>query len=200
MAYSIQVKGIHGIEKYLESIPKAVEQASREAVDSATKYAFVLGKREIQLQVNLPDKYLSGSESGEPRFYIAKRPSRSDTTGIVRGRVRGTSLHRFLVSDKGQGLLVKVKSRGKSVRMRRAFSIKLKNGNRGIALRLPSTEKPLSTGAKLYGTKANTAKTNLWLLYGPSVQQVFKDVAPDIAPKVSEYLNSEFNRKIARML
>ena len=32
MAYSIQVKGIHGIEKYLESIPKAVEQASREAV------------------------------------------------------------------------------------------------------------------------------------------------------------------------
>ena len=201
MNLSIEVQGIKDLEQYLGSIPKKADAAARNAVSSATRYAYTLGRRAIQEQVNLPTNYLSGSEGGEPRFYISRRPSRGSLEGVLKGRVRATSLYRFVTNvSKRHGLTVRVKRGGASRHLLRAFSVKLKNGNRGVAIRLPKDEKPSSIGAKLYGSSANTRKTNLWLLYGPSVQQVFRDVAPEIAPKVSEYLNTEFQRQLARRL
>jgi hypothetical protein len=35
---------------------------------------------------------------------------------------------------------------------------------------------------------------NLYLLYGPSVSQVFAGVAQDISPDMADFLDAEFNR------
>jgi hypothetical protein len=86
---------------------------------------------------------------------------------------------------------------GRPVTLKRAFLINLKNGNRGLAIRLRPGEVLSNTiGAKLItsGPLAGVA-----LLYGPSVEQVFRTVATDITPALESYLETEFLRQFIRL-
>lgn len=204
MIRDVEVRGIEDLKSYLGSIPGNVDRAAALAVSSATRYAYTLGRRRIQEEVNLPTGYLTGSEGGSPRFYISRKPTRTDPVGAVRGRVRATSLYRFVTGQsKRNGIRVAVSKRNGSRRIPRGFAIKLRNGNLGVAVRLPKGEdlRGKKNPGIMYGSRGGgNRKTNLFLLYGPSVQQVFNTVAPDIAPEVSSYLNSEFRRQIASSL
>jgi hypothetical protein len=75
-------------------------------------------------------------------------------------------------------------SPGIARRMPGAFAIRLKNKNIGLAVR---TSKPPSRGAKQIGK-------NLYLMYGPSVDQVFADTREMIRPDAEEFMNREFRR------
>ena len=71
--------------------------------------------------------------------------------------------------------------------MGRAFVMELRGGNRGLAIR--------TDGSKPRGAyKPKPIGKNLFLLYGPSVDQVFRTVSEDVAPDVADELEVEFNR------
>jgi len=83
------------------------------------------------------------------------------------------------------------------VTLKRAFLINLRSGNVGLGIRLrPGETMENTVGAKLIttGPLAGVA-----LLYGPSVDQVFRTVAVDISPDLLVYLQAEFLRQIQRL-
>lgn len=200
MTYRVELRGIDGVEAYLAAQPKRTEKAMRFAVSSATRFAYTLGRRKMQEQIAFKSSYLTSSEGGSPRYAIVRRPTPGNPVGVIRGRVRGTSLNRFVTSTatKKTDLRAKIKAKGRTHVLKRAFRINLKNGNRGIALRLPKGQTPTYGKGLPYGKSGDRKNSSLFLLYGPSVQQVFSSVAPDIAPEVADYMNREFVRQFER--
>lgn len=163
------------------------------AINSTTRWAKAESSREIREQVKLPARYLSGANG---RLQQTKVAQPSDLSAIITGRHRPTSLARFARNARrsGQtGARVEV-SPGSARFMPRAFFIKLRSGadgsnnNLGLAIRLPEGKRP----GRAYRPKL--VGRNLWLLYGPSVDQVFDDVAEDISPEAADRLEREFLR------
>jgi hypothetical protein len=75
--------------------------------------------------------------------------------------------------------------------------LNLRSGNIGLGIRLKNGETLTNTvGAKLItsGPLAGVA-----LLYGPSVDQVFRTVAVDISPALLQELSVEFLRQFERL-
>jgi hypothetical protein len=98
---------------------------------------------------------------------------------------------------------VRVRVRGAGTFMKGAFFVKLRRGgdtadgfNVGLALRL----KPGQTlrGRKKGGASVRLAP-DLYLLYGPSVDQVFRDVAVAESPAIKADLGREFLRQWVRL-
>jgi len=124
---------------------------------------------------------------------------------VIAGRDRPTSLARFAPGaqrpERGQPLrpiIVEVKS-GKRVVLNgprssaRAFLVNLKNGNTGLAVRLPKGETLANS------EKAVRLDNNVYLLYGPSVDQVFRGVANDLSPDISAMVSRNFFRQFSRL-
>ena len=85
--------------------------------------------------------------------------------------------------------------RGRTKTLRKAFLVNLRNGNVGLAVRLKQGE---TLQNKTYGKPVMLGK-NLYLLYGPSVDQVFRTVADDSLPMLGEEVSKEFFRNFARL-
>lgn len=196
--YVFAVEGLDAI-KSIEDVPAEVMKAARQAINKTVDRARAAGAREIRRQVNLPASYLSGTTS---RLAVVKKASGDDLEGIVRGRQRPTSLARFVRGPlkpgrpaRGSGVQVEVKP-GAARFMKGAFLIKLKVGsesldtasNLGLAVRKKDGTKPKAAFRPMPIGKG------LWLLYGPSVDQVFRSVAPEIAPNAADFLETEFLR------
>lgn len=195
--YVFAVEGLGALQS-IGDIPDAVLLAARQAVNKTTDRARAAAAREIRRQVALPASYVTGANS---RLQIIKKASGADLEGIIQGRQRPTSLARFVKGSvtpgkaPPQGIQVEVKP-GQARFMKGAFLMKLKAGsqaldtqfNLGLAVRTKTGQKP----SKAYNPMP--IGKNLWLLYGPSVDQVFKSVAPDIAPDQARFLEDEFLR------
>ena len=86
--------------------------------------------------------------------------------------------------------------------LNRAFIIRLRAGdtlsadtfNLGLAIRLRPGE--VIANKKIM---AKRGPSGLYLLYGPSVDQVFKGAAADAAPQIETLLIDEFTRQFARL-
>lgn len=163
------------------------------AINKTIRRARTAASRAMREQVNFKAGYLSGSAG---QLTITQQASTSDLAAVITGRARATSLGRFArgARKNGQaGVRVEV-SPGSARFLPRAFFVNLRSGgdgslnNRGVAIRLPEGVRP----NRAYRPKR--MGPNLWLLYGPSVDQVFDDVAEDIAPETADYLESEFLR------
>ncbi len=199
MANSIVI-AVEGIEDLpdLEGMTPAITRAARQAVNAAIDRARTWSAAEMRKQVNFPPSYLRGPGS---RLKVVKRASGNDLDAVLRGRFEPTSLARFAQSGKPvqrgdqRGLEVEVEP-GVARFMPRTFLINLQAGdprvrnlaNRGLAIRLPRGKKPKAA------YKPKRLEDGLWLLYGPSVDQVFRSVAADVQPDVDDYLNREFRR------
>src|SRR5690625_6863150 len=104
------------------------------------------------------------------RLQITQYAQGRHLLGTILGTDRSTSLARF--SSGAKRLSVQV-APGRRKRMGRAFLLPLRGGNIGLALRL----KP---GERLRNKKRVTqVSKNLYLLYGPAVNNVFDDVAEE---------------------
>lgn len=193
-AYVVAVEGLSGLES-LETLPDRVLVAARRAVNKTADRTKVRSAREIRNQVNFPASYVSGQRG---RLNVTKKAQGADLEAIIKGRERPTSLAQFVTAGKiggKTGVSVAVKP-GSSRRMPRAFLIKLRAGNAsidtrfnlGLAMRLKPGEsiRNKTNFVRLQG--------NLYLLYGPSVNQVFATVAGDEAPAASTFLEQEFLR------
>jgi DNA-binding transcriptional regulator YdaS (Cro superfamily) len=188
------VIAVEGLQSLPADTPKFAENAAK-AINRTTERSRAAASREMRQQVAFKPSYLSRSD----RLGITKKASRTDLEAIITGRHRPTSLAQFArgsrkVGARRGGVNVEVQP-GLVRRLNKAFFIRLRAGNTdagpgntGLAIRLPNGQKP----DRAY--KPTLIGKNLWLLYGPSIDQVFDDVANDISPQAADFLEAEFLR------
>lgn len=150
----------------------------------------------IRAQVNFPPSYLNPKGG---RLVVTQRATSTKLEARIRGRDRPTSLARFASGSTRGPVRLEVKP-GLSKFVRRAFLIKLRSGNSdintrsnlGLAIRLKDGETLQNKR-----TQVKIAR-GLYLLYGPSVNQVFEAVAK--AEAEGREIGDEFEREFFRLL
>lgn len=191
--YVVAVDGLSALRS-LESIPNEVKRAALQALNKTLDRTRTSSATEIQKQVAFPARYLSGQDG---RLQVSKRATADDLEGAITGRFRPTSLARFASSSTPnvKGVSVEV-APGFAKFMKRAFLVRLRAGtadldtksNLGLAIRLKPGEQ-INNKHRMIKLKGN-----LYLLYGPSVSQVFATVAEAEAPLAADFLEREFLR------
>lgn len=199
---TIETRELGDLSAFFKRLPEIADQAARMAVNDAARLARREGAKHILDEVNYPKNYLNGDAG---RLNISKYATNDDLTAEVSGRDRPTSLARFRMQavkfGRQSGIRVQVARQGGSKTMTRAFFLKLRRGvaldgdnfNVGLAVRLKKGETLRNS------TRAVPLRNNVWLLYGPSVDQVFAGVADDIVDEVSDSLESQFIRQFERL-
>ncbi|AAQ63355.2 hypothetical protein Nazgul55 [Burkholderia phage BcepNazgul] len=203
MSIEIVAEGLGEFRDYVDRLPDISQQAAMIAINqTAQRTALPLARTEIGEQVNFPDNYLKD----DSRLGVTKKATRNDLEAVIGARQRPTSLARF--AEPGQttkstrkgGVSVVVKP-GRTKQFKRGFLVRLRAGktltedkyNLGLAVRL-------SPGETLHATDGATKlSNNVYLLYGPSVDQVFRTVADDITTEVLDALADEFLRQFTRL-
>lgn len=205
MSAIIDAIGLTETQQYFERAPDIARRAAVLSINQTAERKGLKAARDAMLlQVAFPPGYLQ-----PPNFFLSQRATVDDMTAAIRGRFTPTSLARFAggarsrfaagrrhVRRNGGGIALHVQP-GASVVLKRAFFLNLRGGNIGLAIRLKPGEVLLHTrGAKLLtsGPLAGVA-----LLYGPSVDQVFRTVAAEIAPGVLDAVETEFLRQFIRL-
>lgn len=195
--WAVFVDGLSGLEQF-DAAKKSIRLAAARAINKVTRDGRVEIARRITDEIAFPASYVTANQK---RLYVSKQATSADLEGVITARSRATSLARFVqgTPQKGQGVTVEV-GKGKSKFMKRAFLIRLPAGanmdtksNLGLAIRLRAGE--------TFKNKKNVRRMehNLYLLYGPSVSQVFRagdgdGVANDAAPGLATKLEREFLR------
>lgn len=213
MSGSIKVNGIRDFERYMQKQPAIASKAAALAINDTTRDVYARSRKQIINEVKLPASYLDGKDGGQPRLRIAKLSNETSLSSVIIGRQRATSLARFdakqlydPVEKGGQkkaGVSVRVKNQRKKIPQ--AFLLNLKRGtadtgNVGLAIRLPAGERIRSKyiQARPLGG-SNRRNDDVYLLYGPSVQQLFGRIATQMLPYTEKKLNAEFLRQFARL-
>jgi hypothetical protein len=198
----IEAGAIKGLAEFLEAAEPAASQAAALAMNDVTgKSGLVRYKKAMKSQIAFPGGYLDDVERfGQTGF---ASPTRLETK--ISARARPTSLARF--SSGGAigkaGVTVQVKA-GRTIHLKKAFTVRLRAGtvlddtsfNVGLAVRV-------APGQRIRN-KRDTSRMvhlapNVFLLYAPSVDQVFKSVAETETPAVLDMMGNEFFRQFARL-
>ena len=189
---------------FIDDTQKGVEIALVRALNYSATKSRTTAAREARKQVNFPASYLSPSSK---RLWVKTKAKRGVYHTVIEGRGDPTSLARFSKQTvltggkrhKGGKVNVSVKP-GSRKSISRAFIIRLRgrNGmgeNLGLAVRTSGTTPRNAWHPKNIGK-------NLWLLYGPSVDQALssirdsKGVFEDITPEALDLLEQEFTRQL----
>lgn len=203
------VSGDDTMEKYLREYPKAARKAAKLSINDTIRRGRRKTKQEIMSQVNLKSSYLNAERLSE------NFATNDNLVGSIVGRRRPTSLARFDAQQlyqpnrtkpgrKPAGVTVRVKRARKKIP--NAFLVNLKAGNKdgvnqGLAIRLPEGKKP----RRRFAGKPLYKGSNVWLLYGPSVNQVMtadtkgQSIVEQLKPELNSYLNREFRRQFGRL-
>ncbi len=186
----------------LKFVPERTNQVETALVRALNKTADRFRTRAAEMarsQVAFPASYLSPANK---RLWVATRARKKSFEAIIEGRGQATSLARFTRAKpleggsrhRGGSVTVMVKP-GVSRVIRRAFIMKLNNDNLGLAVR--------TEGGKPRGAyKPKEIGRNLWLLYGPSVDQALiaasdgEGIYQDMIPEALDFLEFEFNRQM----
>jgi hypothetical protein len=204
----IDAEGLPELARFMEISPKIATRAARIAVNqTAERKGLKLARDAMLTQVAFPRGYFNEADrSGQKRFGLAYRATDTRLTAGIVGRQEATSLSRF---SRQRGAFTRGTRRrgsppvqvainpGQTRTLGRAFFINLNSGNIGLGIRLKNGETLTNTtGAKII-TKGPLA--GVALLYGPSVDQVFRSVAVDISPPLLDALSIEFLRQFDRL-
>jgi hypothetical protein len=182
------------VSKYFDALPEVAEQAAVLAInETVEREGLALLRGDMRKEINFPSGYLERSD----RMKVGRKAGKGSLEATIRARDRATSLARFAPGQtpentRGRGVRVTVAA-GTTQVLRNAFLMRLRNGNMGLAIRLKDNEQPTNT------TGAKNILGNLWLLYGPSVDQVFAGVAEDKAADISNMITKKFFRQFARL-
>lgn len=208
MDYAVVIEGLRDID--LEGAPKRVKRAASRAVNHALRRTRTQAAREMREQIAWKARYLTGAGSG--KLQIRESASPDNLQGRIRGTDRPTSLARFMSGSRRPGragVTVRVKP-GSSKKMKRAFVMGLKNENVGLAIRLREGESienkkvmlraAYSRGPRRQRANRRASEYNIYLLYGPSVDQVFTTVREDMDEFALAEMETEFLRLIERVI
>lgn len=188
---------IEGLEGFVRRMPDVARQAQALAISDTAEWARNLAKREFLASVNLPDDAVIAR-----RFRVSQRATVARPESTITADRNPLGLSRFVVGPKKAGTphprtQVRV---GGSVKTwsqpggdNYAFLIPTPNGAAGVGLAI-RTKEPLrnSRAARKIGR-------DLYLLYGPSVDQMFGQMIPALIPRVRAKATAEFNRQIERL-
>lgn len=193
MSVTISAGGLADMSEFFEKMPDIAEQAAVYATNDVAQRDGLVGiRKEMRRNVAFPSGYLEGD-----RLRLAKRARRGSIVAEVVGRDRATSLARFAQGQKpsntrGRKIVLTVAPNKKRT-LEKAFLVNLRNGNVGLAVRLKKGEQIHNT------TAAVRLADNLFLLYGPSVDQVYRGIAEDRAPQIGANLSRQFLRQFTRL-
>ena len=198
---SLKIVRLSGVAEQLRDLGDAAGRISADVVNDTVDFAFDRSKELILDDVMFPSGYL---ELGN-NFQIKQRATESKPVASITARHRATSLARFVVGSPQPyargGVKIRIR-RGGATHMRNAWVTGLNKGNRGVATRV-------RPGGTIPGRKKGTRglpvlrkdeRGTTYLLYGPSVNQVFEDVSGDVKPEVAEYMSDQFFRRYKREL
>lgn len=198
--FAIFVEGLKVFED-IERMSAELRLKAAQAINTVSRDGRSYIAMQIEREVNFGPGYLAPSKK---KLFVAKQANRNDLEGIIRASSNPSSLARFaqgnLNPSRRGGVTVRVGQ--KTETLRRAFLIKLRSGsasietkfNLGLALRL-------RPGEKLRNKKfARQISSGLYLLYGPSVDQVFAGregdgVADQSSERIARDLENEFLRE-----
>ncbi len=197
--FAVFVEGLTDLD-FTKGSSDKIKRAASQAINKITRDKRAEGARKIRDQVNLPASYVAPGGKG---LYVSQKASPAHLQGKITARGRPTSLARFLTSAPRigrAGVVVEV-APGKARFMKRVFPLRLPQGsadvatkyNLGLAIRLRPGERLANK------TSARRVSKGLYLLYGPSVDQVFRSidgsgVANDMVPEIERDLSAEFLR------
>jgi hypothetical protein len=193
MSAFIQQNAFADVKQFFTQLPDDAEDAAVFAInDVVGGEGMVAIRKETRSQIDFPAGYLEGE-----RLRVGKRASKGMLEATIKARDRATSLGRFAAGQtpantRGRGVRVQVK-KGQTRVLSKGFMVDLKNGNRGVAVRLKPGESLRNSD------KAVRLADNVFLLYGPSVEQVFKGVAHDVAPDLGRRLSRRFLHHFTRL-
>lgn len=197
---TVTADGLADLQRMFQRAPQIADRAAQLAVNEAARYGRVQSSRQIAAEVNLTKGYI------DERLTV-RLAKGGEQAATITGRWRPTSLSRFLTRKPVRGKPVKVQvRRGGSAQTLKAFPVRLRAGkeltdskfNMGLAIRLKAGQVPRNTsGAKLLSTDKSGA---VWLLYGPSINQVFRDVRYKVDGPIADRLSSEFVRQYQRLI
>lgn len=182
------------MQNYFDQFPQMAAEAAAMAINEVSAGTGLTAiRRDMRSQIEFPSGYLEGD-----RLKLYKRATPNNLEAVIRGRDRPTSLARFASGQtpsntRGRPITVRVK-RGRVQTLENAFMVNLRNGNIGIAIRLKQGEELRETEAAI------RLSDNVYLLYGPSVEQVFRGVATDNTPLIVDNLRRRFVHHLARQV
>ena len=205
MAVNVISVGDLELKDYLKRLPEITELAMQMAINTvSSRTGMSLVKKNMLNEIAFPSGYLNAD-----RLRVTKRATRSNLEAVITGRKRATSLARFVTSGtvvnsrRREGVSVRVK-RGKTTYLKNAFLVRLKKGaslsednyNIGLAVRLSAGEVLANKNTQ---HKSWLVPQKVALLYGPSVDQVFAEVAEKVGPKIADLVATEFFRNFERL-
>lgn len=195
---------IEGIERFADAdgnLPENVQMALVRAINRTVDRTRTRAARAVLEQVAFPASYLSPSNK---RLFVSVRAKKASLQAVIEGRDSPTMLARFAKGakvttgnqrPKNNSVSVRVAAGGAYRAIPRAFLIRLKNNNIGLAVR---TDGSAPRGAY----KPREIGKNLFLLYGPSVDQALQSartgngVYEEISPDALDFLTNEFYRQM----
>lgn len=193
-----QLELLSDLSKYFTAFPEKSNQALRIAMnDVGGRSGLSMFKREMLSEVAFPSGYLNNE-----RLSLDKRATENDLSITVSGRDRPTSLARFVTNEKAGALNVRVDAGSGGKVLQGTFLVDLNNSNKGLAVRLKKGDSLRNThGAKPLTRKGSSrpSDANVFLLYAPSVDQVFRGVADDHSGEFLQMIEAEFLRQLERL-
>lgn len=200
----VEIDALDGLVDYFTTLPDLTSRSARLAINQvATRGGLKLARDSIYDEIDFPDGYLNGD-----RLRVSKYAKEGDLEAVIVARKRATSLARFaggqvIGSAMRSGVRVRVKS-GSSTHLRNAWLVRLRKGasidednyNVGLAVRIRPGE---SISGKHSTHRSWLVPNSVALLYGPSVDQIFRTVADDIAPRIGDMVADEFFRQFERL-
>jgi hypothetical protein len=201
--FSIALDSVTGrLSQDMKHFAKEAKVAGRIALNyGADRKAAPLMRQSVTDQVNLSKAYVKG------RIGVSQRATNENLEARVTARTRATSLARFSIgaSAVGQGPVTVQVKRGQSRKIRGGFLIRLRVGNQelgnvGLAIRLGVGEDVVGKKFTARAISGEQGKSRLYLLYGPSVQQLALSAAVGALDEVGDGMIAEYDRQIARIL
>jgi len=187
----IEQVGIDEAKQAFAELPANLKAAMIKTINAVVPNVRELAIERITGQVALTKAYVKG------RLYVSQRANNTDPTAVISGRVRSTQLRRY----QGTQLYTTAKLPGK--KRLAGTSVKVKTGKAPSVLKhtwiikLKHGETDATAGLTM-GIAERTGKgRNAYkILYGPSVDQVWRGVKDEITPDVELMLADEWRRQM----
>jgi hypothetical protein len=184
---------IAGLENALARFPVAAKQAAVLAVNDTVDWSKTQIKAGIKQQVNLPEDSITPA-----RFGIRQRATSGRLEAVLSASNAPLGLIRFVTSARVRGaknIRVRIKPRGKEQVLDKAFLIPTPGapGAFALAIRAPGGLSKSRAARRIPGT-------DIYILSGPSPNQLLGNLAPALVPQIETRLSREWQRQFARLV
>jgi hypothetical protein len=198
----VEVAAIKALNDFMDAAPEITPRAASLAMNTIIPRSGMKRYRDaMKSQVAFPAGYLDETE----KFGVTRFATPSSLETHITARQRPTSLARFATGGGPgtEGVRLTVK-KGRTTTLKKAFLVRLKAGtqltgenyNLGVAVRVPAGQ---AFRNKKDSSKMVRLSSDVFLLYGPSVDQVFKGVSVTETPQVLNDIETEFYRQFGRL-